>query len=349
LGTSSVTITGTSGALVHTATVALTVAAPDFTLSASPSPVSVPQGGTGTTTVTVNKLNGFTGSVTLSASGLPTGVTVAFATNPTTSTCLVTFTATSTAALATSTITITGVSGTLSHTTTVGVTVTSTAPDFTLSASPSQVSVAQGGTGTTTVTVNKINSFSGSVTLSNSTLPTGVTATYGTNPTTGTSLVTFTATSTATLGTTTVTITGVSGTLTHTTPVTLTVTSGGGGGGGGVTGTVSNSLSAWYNDQSLVLANTGTITALTVTITIQNTQGVTFNNIYNNIGSQITNSHSGLVYIFTLASGQTLGAGTNWQFHAATNGNGTTHVSTADTWSIAYTTGGVAYTNSGHF
>jgi len=353
VGTSTVTITGVSGSLSHTTTVGLTVTAPataDFTLSDSPTTVSVVRSATATTTVTVNKLNSFAGSVSLSASGLPTGVTATFGTNPTTATSVVTFTASSTATVGTSTVTITGVSGTLTHTTTVSLTVTAAATaDFTLSDSPATVSVAQSATATTTVTVNKLNSFAGSVTLSASGLPTGVTATFGTNPTTATSVVTFTASSTATAGTSTVTITGVSGTLTHTTTLSLTVTAAGGIGGGGVTATIANSLSGWYNDQSLVLANTATITALTVTITIQSTQGVTYNNQYNNIGSQITNTHSGLVYTFTLASGQTLGAGTNKQFHATTNGNGTTHVSTADTWSITYTTGGVAYTNSGHF
>src|ERR1051326_3039920 len=43
-------------------------ATPDFSLSASPSSLSVTQGSSGSSTITVNKLNGFTGSVTLSAS-----------------------------------------------------------------------------------------------------------------------------------------------------------------------------------------------------------------------------------------------------------------------------------------
>src|ERR1041385_8498989 len=47
---------------------------PDFSLSASPSSLSVTQGSSGSSTITVNKLNGFTGSVSLSASGLPAGV-----------------------------------------------------------------------------------------------------------------------------------------------------------------------------------------------------------------------------------------------------------------------------------
>jgi hypothetical protein len=56
-------------------------------------------------------------------------------------------------------------------------------------------------------------------------LPSGVTATFGTNPTTSTSVLTFTASSTATTGTSTITVTGVSGTLTHTTTISLTISS----------------------------------------------------------------------------------------------------------------------------
>jgi subtilase family serine protease len=201
-------------------------AAADFGLSASPTSVSVAQGSTGTSTITETDLNGFTGSVTLSASGLPAGVTATFGTNPTTSTSVVTFTASSTATTGTSTVTITGVSGSLTHTTTISLTVTTVAaPNFSLSASPASVSVTQGGTGTSTITETPSGGFTGSVTLSASGLPAGVTAAFGTNPTTSTSVLTFTASSTATTGTATVTVTGVSGTLSHSTTISLTVNS----------------------------------------------------------------------------------------------------------------------------
>jgi len=104
-----------------------------------------------------------------------------------------------------------------------------TTPNFSLSASPASVSVTQGSTGSSTITVTKTGGFTGSVTLSNSALPSGVTATYGTNPTTSTSTITFTASSTATTGTSTITITGVSGTLSHTTTISLTINATGGG------------------------------------------------------------------------------------------------------------------------
>jgi hypothetical protein len=120
-----------------------------------------------------------------------------------------------------------------------------TTPNFSLSASPASVSVTQGSTGSSTITVTKTGGFTGSVTLSNSALPSGVTATYGTNPTTSTSTITFTASSTATTGTSTITITGVSGTLSHTTTISLTINATGGGStnlivnGGFETGTAS--------------------------------------------------------------------------------------------------------------
>ena len=97
---------------------------PSFSLTATPSALSVAKGGSGTSTITVVPQNGFTGSVTLSASGLPSGVTAGFSPNPTTSTSTLTLTASSTAATGTSTVTITGTSGSLTATTTLQLTVT---------------------------------------------------------------------------------------------------------------------------------------------------------------------------------------------------------------------------------
>src|SRR6478609_777330 len=101
-------------------------------------------------------------------------------------------------------------------------------PNFTLSASPSSLTVTQGSSGNSTITVTPSGGFTGSVSLSTSALPAGVTASFGTNPTTSTSVLTFTASSTATTGTSTITITGVSGTLSHTTTISLTINASGG-------------------------------------------------------------------------------------------------------------------------
>src|SRR6202789_1600236 len=99
----------------------------------------------------------------------------------------------------------------------------SSTPSFTLSDSPSSLTITQGGSGTSTITVTDVGGFTGSVTLAASGLPSGVTAAFGTNPTTGTSVLTLTASSTATTGAATVTITGTSGSLTATTSIALTV------------------------------------------------------------------------------------------------------------------------------
>jgi hypothetical protein len=120
-GNYPLTITGTSGTLVHTTTVTLVVQAPapDFTISASPAARSIARG-TGTTyTVTVNRLNGFAGSVTMSVTGLPSRAAASFSPNPTTSTSTLTVTTKTRTPVGTFTLTIKGTSGSLAHTTTV--------------------------------------------------------------------------------------------------------------------------------------------------------------------------------------------------------------------------------------
>jgi hypothetical protein len=219
-GTATVTITGTSGTLTETTMLSLTV--PSFSLSASPNAVTITQGSQGTSTITITPLNGFSGSVTLSATGLPNGVTAAFSPNPATSSSTLTLTASATTATGTATVTITGTSGTLTETTTLSLTV-NLAPSFSLSASPNAVTITQGSQGTSTITITPLNGFSGSVTLSASGLPNGVTAAFSSNPTTGTSTLTLTASGSATTAAATVTITGTSGSLTATTTLALTV------------------------------------------------------------------------------------------------------------------------------
>ena len=96
-------------------------------------------------------------------------------------------------------------------------------PDFSLSANPASLTVNRGSNGTSTITVAPINGLNGCFTLSASGLPGGVTATFGTNPTIGTSGLTLTASNTATTGTSTVTITGMCGLISHTTTIALTL------------------------------------------------------------------------------------------------------------------------------
>ncbi|MEQ1897873.1 MAG: S8 family peptidase [Vicinamibacterales bacterium] len=128
-GTYQVPITGTGpgGTPVHTQTVTLVVTAapvPNFTLSASPSTRSVRRGRNTTYTVSISRSGGFTGSVTLSLGGLPTGATASFSPNPASgsSSTLTVQTASSTPT-GSRTLTITGVNGSLTRTSSVALTV----------------------------------------------------------------------------------------------------------------------------------------------------------------------------------------------------------------------------------
>ena len=197
---------------------------PSFGLSPSPGSLTITQGSGGTSTITITPSNGFSGSVTLSASGLPAGVTASFATNPAIGSSVLTLTANGTAVTGTAAVTITGVSGSLTEGTTIALTTNASAQaSFALSASPTGVTVTQGTLGTSTITIAPSHGFTGGVTLSASGLPSGVTASFGTNPATNSSVLTLTAAAGAAYGTANITITGVSGSLTKQTTVSLTV------------------------------------------------------------------------------------------------------------------------------
>jgi hypothetical protein len=160
--------------------------------------------------------------------------------------------------------------------------------------------------------------------------------------------------SAATLGAATITVTGASGALTRTTPVSLTVNNNDSGGNGGVTVTAAiNASGPWFNEQAIRLNNTGVLTSLSVTIVVQRTAGVGFNGQYNTVGGQVlqtnTVTSTAITYQFTLASGQTLGPGTNRTFAAQAGGGGTVHPTAGDTWVVSYTTGGVTFTQTGTF
>jgi len=126
-GSYPLTITGTSGTTVHTAQVTLVVAnpapAPDFTLAVSPASQTVNRAQRTTYSVTVGPNSAFTGSVSLSAGGLPRRASAAFSPNPTTGTSTMTVTTNKNTATGTFTLTVTGTGGGVTHKQTVGLTV----------------------------------------------------------------------------------------------------------------------------------------------------------------------------------------------------------------------------------
>jgi hypothetical protein len=134
--------------------------------------------------------------------------------------------------------------------------------------------------------------------------------------------------------------------------VALTITTGGGSGVVTVTPAVASN-SPWYNELQVRLANTGTLTALTVTVVVQRTTGVSYAGMYNTVGGQVAQANSStssaITYTFTLAAGQTLSASNLRTFAVQASGNGTAHPTAGDTWTVSYTSGGQSFTTNGTF
>ena len=164
-GAYSLPVSGTAGAIVNPTTVQLSVGS--FTVSASglsPSPTS--PGSKATSTVTIAPLGGFTGTVTLSCSNLPAGVTCSF--NPpsvpnASGSSVLTVDVADSAQPGTYSLSVTGTSGSLVQPTTLQLNVAG----FTMSAAAlSPAAVSAGGSATSTITLTSKGSFSASVKLS---------------------------------------------------------------------------------------------------------------------------------------------------------------------------------------
>jgi hypothetical protein len=215
--------TSDSSDITHTQTVTLNVAA--FTVSGSPSSQSAPSGGTAAYTATASAMNGFNGTVTWSASGLPNGATATF--NPTSVTgsgsSTMTVTLLNTTPANGYTLTIKGTSSGITQSATVLLVVS----DFSISAIPSSQTVTAGNAAIYTVNVGSDNSFGGAVSFTAGGLPSGASASF--NPAStgapGSSTLTVTTSTSTPTGSNTVTITGTSGNLSHSASVGLTVNS----------------------------------------------------------------------------------------------------------------------------
>ncbi len=134
-GTATLMVTGTSGAITHTAALALTVTAgapaPDYTLTVSPANAMLTVGGAPVpATLLATAANGFTGMVQVNTSGLPAGVTAnpaSLSLTPGTAQSI-SLQAGASAAAGTGNVTFTGTSGSLSHSATLSLTVAAAAP-----------------------------------------------------------------------------------------------------------------------------------------------------------------------------------------------------------------------------
>jgi len=225
-------------------------------------------------------------------------------------------------------------------------------PNFSLSVAPASLSIDRGTSQTATLTIARTGGFTAPVGLIATGLPAGVTAAFGPVSAAGTSTVTFTASSSATLGSASATLTGSGGGLTRTAAISLIVSTAGGGAGPATATPVIATSGPWFNEEQVRIANPVSLTAMTLTITLATTGGITFNGQYNTVGS-FTQSHTStataITYQYTLGAGQILPAGTSWIFAAQSGGSGTVHPTGGDTYSLSYTAGGVNFTATGHF
>jgi Galactose oxidase-like, Early set domain/PKD domain len=203
-----------------------TITVPDFALSATPSSQTVLPGGSTSYTATVAAGAGFSGIVSFSASGLPSGATASF--NPAS----VTASGSTTMSVSTSTttppgsyaLTIRGASGPVVHTVNVTLFVTG-GGDFSIAATPASATIGKGGTATYSVTIAAGSGFSGTAIFSVTGAPPRSSASFSPASVvdSGTSVLTVATQQSVQKRPYTLTITGTSGSLVHSTSVTLII------------------------------------------------------------------------------------------------------------------------------
>jgi chitodextrinase len=215
VGTTAVTVIGTSGPLIRTATLILTITAvdptTDFDITTPWPTIDISRGHEMPGEIDLVSTGGFSGAVLLSVSGLPSDITAKVIQFPSSSSVtLVDFTASSATATGAHTVTVTGTSGGLSRSTTLTLNVRASEPFF-LEPTPAYVRVTRGATAAVPITSGwTASNAPRTLTYSVTGLPSGVTASF--NPessSTGTTL-TLSASSAAAIETSVLTVSATS-------------------------------------------------------------------------------------------------------------------------------------------
>ena len=237
LSTGNIEVIGQSGALENVWEGSLTVADPtaqDYTISVSTtSPQTVTPGTSVVYHVTVTPVNGFSGTVGFSSSGLPAGTGTFDVPQLTFTGAAVPQTATFTLATAASATKrayfplITSFSANRLHDfqATLNLSTTSGNADFSVASNPTSNTIQPGSSATYTIATTAVNGFNAPVVLTTSNLPVGISAVFAPESITGsaTSALILSTSASTQPGTYTVPVTATSGSLVHTVDVTLTV------------------------------------------------------------------------------------------------------------------------------
>ena len=211
-GTYLITITGTSNGLTHSATVTYSIQ--DFSISASPTSVTVSAGTPGTSMIAVSPVNGFAGTVALVVTTNSANLSCTLSSSSITGGSGTSTLSCSSNVAANYLATVTGTSASLSHS--MGVTYhVAAAPDFSVTANPTSATVNAGVQGTSTITISPINGFTGTVALAVTTNSTSLSCTLSSASITGASGTSTLSCSGSPAGNYLGTVTGTSGTLSH--------------------------------------------------------------------------------------------------------------------------------------
>jgi hypothetical protein len=228
-GTYSATLKAVSAGYTKSIPLAVVVLpAPSFTLAGSPTHVSILNGTSGSVQVTVAANSTFSAPVTLTASGLPAGMTISFTpasfSSPGSGASRLLVSAASTVAPGSYTLTVKAVGGGVTRSTTVTIGV----PSFTLSLRAANATFPAGGSGSIGFSTAVLGGFSSAVNFSISGLPSGVTATLvpiaAGAPGTCSGSILLAAAPTASIGTKTVTFTATGGGVSRSASFSLVVT-----------------------------------------------------------------------------------------------------------------------------
>jgi len=178
------------------------------------------------------------------------------------------------------------------------------------------------------------------------------TTTPASTTTSSTTSTTTTPASTTTSSTTSTTTTPASTTTSSTTSTTSTTTTLAPSNGVSVVAT-SNNSNAYSGTETLTFTNTHPITALSVTISVARTTGLSEANLWNSFPGDLTQkgrtSSKTITYTWTLKGSAAPAQNSNDEVTAQWSGNGTFHPVSGDSWSVTSTSNGSKSTLKGSF